>query len=159
MVNELSLEAATAAVEGIFPAVRGGLERLVRIPSVSASGFNAHQVRRSAIATAKLLKKSGFEDVKVLDEVKGSHPAVYGVAPGPADSGRILLYAHHDVQPPGDISLWKSPPFVPTERDGRLFGRGTADDKAGIAIHAASLRAWQGKPPLEIAVFIEGEEE
>lgn len=155
----LSPEAAGAAAGALFPGVRGDLERLVRIPSVSAAGFDAWQVHRSAAATAALLDDSGFDDVRLLDEVSGSHPAVYGVVRGPAGSGRVILYAHHDVQPPGDISLWKSPPFEPTERDGRLFGRGTADDKAGIAVHAAALRTWKGKPPLEVAVFIEGEEE
>ncbi len=159
MGAELNPEAAGAAVEAMFPGVRGELERLVRIPSVSAVGFDARQVRRSAAATAGLLKDSGFDGVKLLDEVPDCHPAVYGVVRGPAGSGRILLYAHHDVQPPGDIRLWESPPFEPTERGGRLFGRGTADDKAGIAVHAAVLRTWKGKPPLEIAVFIEGEEE
>ena len=159
MRSELSPQAAGAAAEAMFPGVRAELERLVRIPSVSAVGFDARHVLRSAIATARLLKDSGFDDVRLLDEVPGSHPAVYGVARGPIGSGRILLYAHHDVQPPGNIRLWESPPFKPTERDGRLFGRGTADDKAGIAVHAAALRTWKGKPPLEIAIFIEGEEE
>ena len=88
--TELSPEAAGAAVEGIFPGVRGDLERLVRIPSVSAAGFDARQVRRSAAATAELLSGSGFDDVRLLDGVPGSHPAVYGVARGPAGSGRIL---------------------------------------------------------------------
>ena len=155
----LSSEAASAAVESMFSGVRGELEQLVKIPSVSAAGFDADEVLRSAVATADLLKDSGFDDVRLLDEVPGSHPAVYGVARGPAGSGRILLYAHHDVQPAGDASLWKSPPFEPVERDGRMFGRGTADDKAGIVVHAAALRMWEGKPPLEVAVFIEGEEE
>jgi acetylornithine deacetylase/succinyl-diaminopimelate desuccinylase-like protein len=159
MGTGLSLEAAAATVGDIFPGVRGELERLVRIPSVSSAGFDAQEVHRSAAATAGLLTDSGFDDVRVLDEVPDSHSAVYGVARGPAGSGRILLYAHHDVQPPGDLRLWESPPFEPTERDGRLFGRGTADDKAGIAVHAAALRAWAGKPPLDVAVFIEGEEE
>ena len=159
MGTELSLEAASAVADGLFPRVRGELERLVRIPSVSSAGFAAREVHRSAAATAGLLADFGFDDVEVLDEVPGSHPAVYGIARGPAGSGRILLYAHHDVQPPGDLSLWESPPFEPAERDGRLYGRGTADDKAGIVVHAAALRAWAGKPPLDVAVFIEGEEE
>lgn len=159
MSTDLTPEAVRAAARALFPHARGELERLARIPSVSAAGFDAGEVRRSAVATAELLKKWGFGDVRLLDRVPGSHPAVYGVARGPAGSGRLLLYAHHDVQPPGDLSLWDTPPFEPTERDGRLFGRGTADDKAGIAVHAAALQVWQGKPPLEVAVFIEGEEE
>lgn len=159
MGAELSPEAARAAAEDVFPTVRSELEGLVRIPSVSAAGFDARQVELSAVTTANVLKDSGFEDVRLLNEIPGSHPAVYGVARGPVGAGRILLYAHHDVQPPGDISLWNSLPFEPTERNGRLFGRGTADDKAGVAVHAAALRTWKGKPPLEVAVFIEGEEE
>lgn len=159
MSAELSPEAARAAAEDVFPIARSALEDLVRIPSVSAAGFDAGQVELSAAATANLLEDSGFEDVQLLNEIPGSHPGVYGVARGPAGAGRILLYAHHDVQPPGDISLWKSLPFEPTERNGRLFGRGTADDKAGVAVHAAALQTWKGKPPLEVAVFIEGEEE
>jgi cysteinylglycine-S-conjugate dipeptidase len=156
--RELSPQVASATVEAVFPSVRRELERVVQIPSVSAAGFDARHVRRSANATAKWLESSGFDDVELLD-VNDCHPAVYGVVRGPAGSGRILLYAHHDVQPTGAIELWGSPPFEPTERDGRLFGRGTADDKGGIAVHVAALQAWKGKPPLEIATFIEGEEE
>jgi cysteinylglycine-S-conjugate dipeptidase len=155
---ELSPEAARTAVQAAFPFIRGELDRLVRIPSVSAAGFDARQVRRSARAAAGWLRDSGFSDARLL-EVNGSHPAVYGTIPGPAGSPKVLLYAHHDVQPPGPEELWDSAPFEPTERGGRLFGRGTADDKAGIAVHAAAVQAWAGRPPLDVAVFVEGEEE
>ena len=158
MPGELSPEAARAAVESGFWRVRQDLEHLVRIPSVSAPGFDPEYVQQSAEATAAWLERSGFSDVGLL-QVPGSHPAVYAAARGPTGSRRVLLYAHHDVQPPGLLDLWDSPPFEPAERDGRLFGRGTADDKAGIAMHAAALQAWEGKPPLDVAVFIEGEEE
>jgi cysteinylglycine-S-conjugate dipeptidase len=155
---ELSPEVARAAVESAFSRVRDDLADLVRIPSVSAPGFDPRHVRRSARATAAWLRRSGYQDVRLL-QVSGAHPAVYGAARGPTGSRRVLLYAHHDVQPPGLAELWESPPFEPTERGGRLFGRGTADDKAGIAVHAAALQAWEGKPPLDVGVFIEGEEE
>jgi acetylornithine deacetylase/succinyl-diaminopimelate desuccinylase-like protein len=158
LVADLDPKAARAKVQSAFGRIRAELEQLVRIPSVSAAGFDAAHVRQSAEATASWLTRSGFEDVRLL-EVEGAHPAVYAAASGPGRSPRVLLYAHHDVQPPGMDELWKSPPFEPAERDGRLFGRGTADDKAGIAVHVAALTAWRGKPPVDLAVFIEGEEE
>jgi cysteinylglycine-S-conjugate dipeptidase len=156
--NELSPAQARAAIESAFPPIRGELERLVRIPSVSAAGFDARQVRRSAEATKEWLQRSGFADAKLL-EVEGAHPAVYGAIRGRAGSPRVLLYAHHDVQPPGRADLWDSPPFEPDERGGRMYGRGTADDKAGIAVHMAAVAAWAGRPPVDVAVFVEGEEE
>jgi len=156
--GELNPAAARAAVDSEFPHIREDLERLVRIPSVSAPGSDPRHVWRSAYATAAWLRRSGFGDARIL-ELPGSHPAVYGSVRGPAGAPRILLYAHHDVQPAGPAHLWDSPPFEPSERDGRLFGRGTADDKAGIAVHVAAMRAWAGQPPLDVAVLVEGEEE
>jgi cysteinylglycine-S-conjugate dipeptidase len=145
-------------VERAFGGIRADLESLVRIPSVSADESAAKRVRESAEVAASWLERSGLSDVKLL-EVDGAHPAVFGTTPRPAGTPTILLYAHHDVQPPGPHELWESSPFEPTERSGRLFGRGTADDKAGIAVHAAALQVWEGSPPVGVAVFIEGEEE
>src|ERR1700760_2722695 len=144
-------------VREIMPSVRRDLESLVRIESVGADPARRDQVHRSAQATADLLSAAGFDDVDIVAE--GGAPAVIARYPAPPGAPTVLLYAHHDVQPEGDHDQWHTPPFEPTERDGRLYGRGTADDKAGIATHLAAFRAHDGKPPVGLTVFVEGEEE
>jgi cysteinylglycine-S-conjugate dipeptidase len=146
-----------AAVLAGLPGVRRDLEALVRIPSVSALAFDQTQVDLSAAAVADLLRAAGMQDVQVLRE--GGAPAVVGHLPGPVGAPTVLLYAHHDVQPPGPEQDWTSPPFEPVERGGRLYGRGTADDKAGVMAHLAALRAHGGRPPVGVTMFVEGEEE
>ncbi|HZP90287.1 MAG TPA: dipeptidase [Actinomycetota bacterium] len=146
------------AIVELAPAMREDLELLVRIPSVAFDGFDPAPVRRSAEATAEILASAGLGGVRLI-ELPGDHPAVFGRLDGPAGSPTVLLYAHHDVQPSGPEDLWDTPPFEPVEKNGRLFGRGTADDKSGIAIHAAVLRAFEGRPPVTVKVIVEGEEE
>ena len=144
-------------VRDVLPSVRRDLEDLVRIESVWADRARHSEVQRSAQAVANLLTAAGFDDVEIVAE--GGGPAVIARYPAPPGAPTVLLYAHHDVQPEGDHSQWASPPFEPTERGGRLYGRGTADDKAGIATHLAAFRAHGGKPPVGVTVFVEGEEE
>jgi acetylornithine deacetylase/succinyl-diaminopimelate desuccinylase-like protein len=144
-------------VREVLPSVRRDLEDLVRIESVWADPARRTEVQRSADVVAKLLSEAGFGDVQIVSE--GGAPAVIARHPAPPGAATVLLYAHHDVQPEGDHGQWSSPPFEPTERDGRLYGRGTADDKAGIATHLAAFRAHGGAPPVGVTVFVEGEEE
>ena len=147
-----------AAVDQHFDAIRQGLEDLTAIPSVSAPGFDAANVRASADFVAGLLKDAGFPEVRLL-ESEGAHPAVFAHYPAPAGAPTVLLYAHHDVQPPGDEREWTSPPFEPVERGGRVFGRGVADDKSGVLMHVGAMIAHEGQPPVGVKVIIEGEEE
>jgi cysteinylglycine-S-conjugate dipeptidase len=146
------------AVDKVLPSVRADLERLVAIPSVSADPGAAAEVQASAEAVAELARGVGAADVQICS-VPGGGPAVVAHWPAPAGQPTVLLYAHHDVQPTGQPADWASPPFEPTERDGRLYGRGTADDKAGVMAHIAALRAFNGEPPVGVTLFVEGEEE
>lgn len=152
-LNEAELR---AAIERELPGVRADLERLVRIPGIAFDGFDFSQVERSAEAVAELLRGCGL-DVQVVRS--GGQPAVIGRRAAPPGAPTVLLYAHHDVQPTGDVALWHSDPFQPVERDGRLYGRGAADDKAGIMAHVAALRAFGDALPVGVVLFIEGEEE
>ncbi|WP_284233576.1 dipeptidase [Mycobacterium antarcticum] len=144
-------------VKSVLPSVRADLEDLVRIESVWADPGRRGEVDRSAAMVSKLLSEAGFDDIRTVSE--GGAPAVIARHPAPPGAPTVLLYAHHDVQPEGDTAQWASAPFEPTERDGRLYGRGTADDKAGIATHLAAIRAFDGDLPVGVTVFVEGEEE
>ena len=151
-------DAVRDAVRRVLPSVRADLEALVRVPSVSVAEFDQSQVVVSAELTAQLFRDAGLPDVRIV-AVEGGRPAVIARRPAPPGAPTVLLYAHHDVQPTGEPAGWTSPPFEPAERDGRLFGRGSADDKAGIAAHLAAVRAFDGAPPVGVTVFVEGEEE
>jgi acetylornithine deacetylase/succinyl-diaminopimelate desuccinylase-like protein len=145
-------------VAGVLPGIRKDLEDLVRIESVSADPARAGEVQRSAEAVAELFRAENFDSVEIVSS-EGGAPAVIARKAGPAGAPTVLLYAHHDVQPENDHAEWDSPPFEPTERDGRLYARGAADDKAGIAAHLGALRVYGDDLPVSVTMFIEGEEE
>ncbi|TAM69059.1 MAG: dipeptidase [Microbacteriaceae bacterium] len=162
-------EAVTRAVDEGLPTAIADLGALVRIPSVSWAAFDPAQVATSADAVAALL-----HDLEVFDTVTVSRapigtdgalgqPAVLAARAAKAGRPTVLLYAHHDVQPPGRDDDWETAPFEPTVRGDRLFGRGAADDKAGVMTHVAAIRALVAAAPggldLGLVVFIEGEEE
>ena len=142
-----------------MPRTIAELERLVRIPSMGYPGYDPANVRASAEATQRV-QEAGVENARLL-ELDGGHPAVFGELPGPAGAPTVLLYAHHDVQPEGPLDRVGHAPFEPVVKDGRMYGRGAADDKSGIVVHAAAIRALlaDGDAPVTIKVVIEGEEE
>jgi cysteinylglycine-S-conjugate dipeptidase len=146
-----------ARVHDLLPGLRADLADLVRIESVSADPDRHDEVRRSAAAVLRLFAAEGFRGE--VREADGGLPAVIAHKDGPPGAPTVLLYAHHDVQPENDHADWDSPPFTPTERDGRLYGRGAADDKAGIIAHLGAVRAWGDGLPVRVVLFVEGEEE
>ncbi len=156
-------EAAIARAEADLPATIAKLKELVRIPSCSFPGFDPKHLDASAACCVRWLRDAGYPEARVVSLPGVEHPYVIA-KDHRAGPGRptLLLYAHHDVQPPLREHLWKTPVFEPTEIAGRLYARGAADDKAGIAIHCAAAAAWNavaGRPPINLTVVIEGEEE
>jgi acetylornithine deacetylase/succinyl-diaminopimelate desuccinylase-like protein len=145
-------------IASVLPTVRADLERLVRIPSVSSDESARPHLQASAEEVARQLDDAGLTGVTITN-ADGGLPAVIGFRAGAPGAPTVLLYAHHDVQPVGDLGEWDSEPFEPLERDGRLYGRGAADDKAGIAVHCAAVRALGADPGVSIAVLVDGEEE
>jgi len=147
------------AVRAAMPAARADLEALVKIPAIAFEGLDHEPVRQGANAVQKLLEDAGAAEARQLSHGDGQ-PSVYAHFPAPEGQPTVLLYAHQDVQPVGDLSLWEQDdPFTVVEKDGRLYGRGVADDKAGVMAHVTALRAFGGKPPVGVKLLIEGEEE
>ncbi|MCQ9164429.1 dipeptidase [Arthrobacter sp. STN4] len=156
-----------ASVGRNFAATVAELKDLVAIPGIAWDAFDPAALDRSAAAVADLVRGLGLEDVQVLrvnkDDGTPGGPAVVARKRARPGHPTVVLYAHHDVQPPGDPALWETEPFAAVEKGGRLFGRGAADDKAGIMAHIGAMRAVQevlgADFGLGVTLFIEGEEE
>ena len=154
----MNADALRQTVAGLMPGLRADLERLVRLPSVAFESFPEEPVKQAGAAVAELMKKAGLPEVRLVDIARAPQ-AVFGARPAQPGAPTVLLYAHYDVQPAGADSAWTSPPFEPTERAGRLYGRGAADDKSGIIMHAGALLALGADCPVGVKVLIEGQEE
>ncbi|MFQ5491181.1 MAG: dipeptidase [Phycisphaerae bacterium] len=135
------------------------LRDFLTIPCISTDSTRAEAMAQGAQWVKDRLTESGIEAEIVPTE---GHPAVLADT-GPVEGGpTVLVYGHYDVQPQGDLSLWNSPPFEPTVREGKLFARGAADDKGQVLTHVIAAAAWlkvAGKLPVRVKYIIEGEEE
>jgi acetylornithine deacetylase/succinyl-diaminopimelate desuccinylase-like protein len=145
-------------VKEMMPGVLEDLKNLVTYPSVAFPGYPSQPVLEMADATVALLKRYGLQEVRLL-EIPGGYPSVYGEIPAPPGAPTVMMYAHYDVQPAQKEDGWETDPWIPVVKDGRLYGRGAADDKSGIMITAASLGVFEGNPPVGVKVLIEGGEE
>jgi acetylornithine deacetylase/succinyl-diaminopimelate desuccinylase-like protein len=136
------------------------LKSYLAIPSISALPQHQPDVRRCAEWTARELERIGMQNVRLI-ETPGN-PVVYADWLGAAGAPTMLFYGHYDVQPVDPVDQWASPPFEATVRDGEIYARGSADDKGQIFMHFKAIEAWlkqTGSLPVNIRVFIEGEEE
>jgi len=157
--SRLEVDTVRSTVVSLMPDLLAELEALVAIPSIAFPGFPPGPVHRMSEAVLDLFRRSGVEGVRLL-QIPGGYPAVYADLPGPAGSPTVLLYAHYDVQPAPVEQGWDSDPWVATRKeDGRIYGRGAADDKSGLVIHAGTMRALAGRLPVGVRLLVEGEEE
>src|ERR671913_1775650 len=154
----MPVENARMLAEGIMADVTEALAALVRVPSCAFPGFPSEPVMQTAEAVVDLLERYGIPGARLLD-VPGGYPAVYAEIAAPPGAPTVLLYAHYDIQPAPPEQGWDMDPFEPEIRDGRMYGRGAADDKSGVMIIATALRLFGGQPPVGIKVLMEGEEE
>jgi acetylornithine deacetylase/succinyl-diaminopimelate desuccinylase-like protein len=148
-----------ARVSALMPDVLADLERLVAIPSVAFPGYPAEPVNEMASETLRLFRGVGFTDAELMDVPTG-YPPLYGEIQGPDGTPVVMLYAHYDVQPAPREQGWTTDPWTATWKDdGRIYGRGAADDKSGLAVHLGTLKAFDRRPPCTVKLIVEGMEE
>ncbi|MFI0900961.1 M20/M25/M40 family metallo-hydrolase [Streptomyces sp. NPDC020983] len=149
----------SSTVDSLMDGLTADLARLAAIPSIAFPGYPRAEVERAHDLLVELLRDAGVGHVERID-LPDTAPVIYAEVPPPApDAPTVLLYGHYDVQPPGDVSLWLSPPFEPTPVEGGLRARGIADDKSNVMAHIGVLRAYGGRPPTGLKIVLEGQEE
>jgi acetylornithine deacetylase/succinyl-diaminopimelate desuccinylase-like protein len=155
----MQADAIRSKTAEMMPALLETLEELVTIPSVAFPGYPAEPVERMAAVTVEKFREVGFSDAQLM-EVPSGYPPIYGEIPGPDGSPVVVLYAHYDVQPAPPEQGWTSDPWTPTRKDdGRIYGRGAADDKSGLVSHLGTMLVFDGKPPCTVKLILEGMEE
>jgi acetylornithine deacetylase/succinyl-diaminopimelate desuccinylase-like protein len=152
-------ESVRTRVRAMMPQLKDDLFRLVRIPSVATEGFPPEPLFEAHALVVEMLRDSGVTDVEDLVIEGKTAPVILATVPGPAGAPTVMLYTHYDVVPAGDEALWNTPPFEPTEREGAVYGRGTADSKANLVSILGAIRVFDGKPPVTLRLVLEGQEE
>jgi acetylornithine deacetylase/succinyl-diaminopimelate desuccinylase-like protein len=143
----------------MMPTIKEALDQMVAVPSVAFPGYPPEPVHQMADTVLGLFQGVGITNA-ALQEVPNGYPPIYGTLEGPPGAPVVMLYAHYDVQPAPPEQGWTSDPWTPTKKDdGRVYGRGAADDKGGLAIHLGTLRYFDGSPPCTIKLIVEGMEE
>lgn len=149
----------TDRVSALLPSLVDDLKRLVAIPSVATEGFEPEPLFEAHDFVVGLLRDAGVESFEALRIEGKTAPVIIGRIPAPEGAPTVLLYTHYDVVPAGELELWDTPPFEAVERDGAIYGRGTADSKANILSIVGAIKAHEGRPPVGVVVVIEGQEE
>lgn len=159
----LTPENLRTALDAEFDRVLSQLSELVAIESVAWPAYDRHNVEKSAEVVAQMARELSFDSVEILTaqtpDGNDGYPAVVARKEAPEGRPTVVLYAHHDVQPTGDVALWETEPFVATVKGDRMYGRGAADDKAGVMVHLAALKLLGDKLNVGVVLFVEGEEE
>lgn len=142
----------------LMPELMQDLEKLVTIPSIAFPGYPSEPVMQMAEQTLAMFRDVGFTNARLMDVPTG-YPPIYGEILGPEGSPVVMLYAHYDVQPAPPEQGWTTDPWTPTTKDGRVYGRGAADDKGGLVTHLGTMQIFEGRPPCTIRLIVEGMEE
>jgi acetylornithine deacetylase/succinyl-diaminopimelate desuccinylase-like protein len=149
----------TEKVSTLMPGLLADLEELIAIPSIAFPGYPSEPMDAMAERTLQMFRDAGFDNAQLM-EVPSGYPPIYGEVKGPEGSPVVVIYAHYDVQPAPPEQGWTTEPFTPTRKaDGRIYGRGSADDISGLVAHLGTMRVFDGRPPCTVKLILEGMEE